>query len=480
MSTLLWVEDFGEGSVELVVNDVLGQIFTLDANSIPRTKNRIPAYLRPYGVLVKPDFVSAFEFICSPAFRQTDYVLLDINLPVDCADLERNHPVFKILELYGYCPGSTSPEESETKAAEALGNVAGYRLYIELLESGFPKTHVLFCSDHGDNMNGVYNAFSEAKLELPVLYAKQKDEDLKKIHEWLGDACDNRYSILRRGIFEGCAAALQLLEDTANIRFHGFIKNAVAKELKSDLQIYLETLQAFLPVREPGEKEKTLLFKLFTRTLLHEWENAAQPDNFSGDNKQLYQTLAWIMKNARNWIAHTKLLNDLEEADVAFLFITALRAMFKFDEQGAVTHEKILFGLFEAVESETLRAHIQQQALPLAETYLQARTTLLNAATGNDEILFRKILDTMQAKGCEFDYLLGLYQSFWHGLAPVSMFGTPKKPEKGPKNQIFCELNCAFGEQNFGAVEENFVFEFACRLYHRSFSFPQGGDCDEI
>jgi len=71
---------------------------------------------------------------------------------------------------------------------------------------------------------------------------------------------------------------------------------------------YVEVLEKFLPLREPNNK--TSLYKLFIRTLTHEWE-ASDPKKIKG--------LAWIMKNTRNWIAHnSNLFNALDEQMLAY------------------------------------------------------------------------------------------------------------------------------------------------------------------
>jgi len=99
---------------------------------------------------------------------------------------------------------------------------------------------------------------------------------------------------------------------------------------------YLDVLANFFPLLESKDNKATL-YKLFIRTLVHEWE-AADPKEIRG--------LAWIMKSTRNWIAHnSNLFNELDERMVAYLFIINMRVMFDFDD-AVQPYEKILLDLF--------------------------------------------------------------------------------------------------------------------------------------
>ena len=61
--------------------------------------------------------------------------------------------------------------------------------------------------------------------------------------------------------------------------------------------------------------------------------------------KNILSALGWIMKNVRNWTAHTSVINRLEAQDVAFMFLINMRAMFDLGPK-LVTYERVLLALF--------------------------------------------------------------------------------------------------------------------------------------
>jgi len=130
---------------------------------------------------------------------------------------------------------------------------------------------------------------------------------------------------------------------TAAILINQFIKEEDRKFSIDDLKNYLEVLKNYLPLREPNQQEKYNLYKLFIRTLSHEWEAAQIKGN----------TLAWIMKNTRNWITHnSNLFSELDEGIVAYLFMINMRTMFKLNDNELMSYEKRLFNLFDPEETE--------------------------------------------------------------------------------------------------------------------------------
>jgi len=371
-----------------------------------------------------------------------------------------------ILKLYhGY--KNKTPEQ-------ALKTKAGYQLYIELVMGlDFPKDHILFCSNHIDELESLTEAFQEAKIQLPrtphgKLALSKKKGDQEALWGWITERRNNHYSVLRRGIIEGCQYIQSLIENPDNIQF-GEFTHKDAEKIAQDMQDYLDILSKLLPLREPQDKEP--LYKLFVRTLAHEWETSANPESFSGENKNRNKTFAWVMKNTRNWISHSDFLDDLEEQDIAFLFIVAMRAMFSLDAT-TQNHEKILLALFEQerLSADNLKNCFKNKDIPLIDTYFAVRNASLNAKIPVKEATpFRKMLDDMQSRNIPHNYIRGLFQIFWHGLFPITLSGTPENKVKKINHTTFlCEMKCQFsGDYNFDHKE--FLFEFARSIYKRSF-----------
>jgi hypothetical protein len=196
------------------------------------------------------------------------------------------------------------------------------------------------------------------------------------------------------------------------------------------------------------------------RTLTHEWD-AADPKLQIDDPVNL--TFGWIMKNARNWSTHTTVLDDLAAQDVAFLFLVAMRAMFKLGSASQAYEKTYLLSLFD--ESPDL------EKIPLAATYSQAKRLLLKKERAADALYFNTVLNNMVNNHIDYDYVTALFQMFWHGLAPVS--------SKLAKSNVYSRGSKATSEVNyvytfetshdFGKAEKGFLFKFACCIYKRSF-----------
>ena len=131
----------------------------------------------------------------------------------------------------------------------------------------------------------------------------------------------------------------------------------------------------------------------------------------------------------RNWSAHTQLLDDLSEADVAYIFMLNLRAMFAFPPE-AQPHEGLLLGLLERVfgclsESETLAAigtSLEDRRIPLDSVYFELKRTLedLRGSDEADRHFDQLVRDLQRELGAEGDFsdggffLQSLYRMFWY------------------------------------------------------------------
>ena len=114
-----------------------------------------------------------------------------------------------------------------------------------------------------------------------------------------------------------------------------------------DLHDYLEVLENFLPLCRQENNDTTTLYKLFIRILAHEWE-AVEPKPLNSQ-KEIY-AFSWIMKMTRNWLAHSKVFEQLTPQDVAYLFIVNIRTMFDLGDD-LLPYEKHLLSLFTTVIS---------------------------------------------------------------------------------------------------------------------------------
>ncbi len=465
MTQFLWIEDF-ENNPQATATSVFGSI--LSDIELPDTKEEIRLALRECGIFIELTFLQGLGFIRNfDKLAQIDYVVIDIDLSVKGNLPDKKNVLSDILKLYGYDTDAENLTESRNQAELKLKKTAGYQLYVELvMKLGFPPDHILFCSNHGEELNSIRDAFTAAKMQWPLVYTKNEE---KSISQWIVPRRSNPYFILRRGIIEGYREILNLLQTEGEkaIRFRDVVKEAydgtpIRQVSLQDVEAYLQSLQYFLPLREPrSDEEKRRYYKLFLRTLTHEWDSA-DPRKF---NRTENGAFCQVMKHCRNWASHSKVLDDLNEQDTAFLFLIAMRAMFELDPQKVMRHEKTLLGLFENVPAiDDMKRYIgvsfRDRQIPLAKTYHAAQSTADNEGVRKDTVYFDGILNTMQQAGIQsYDYVTGLYQIFWHGLSHAHL-----KPHR-QHEQVY--INFAF--HDYGQAANGFLFEFARHIYERSF-----------
>lgn len=190
--------------------------------------------------------------------------------------------------------------------------------------------------------NKFRNSFKQAFILPPKAISKGSNV-ATELNDWLKDHENNSYLVLRRGIIEGCQHSKTLTEN--QLRFNDFIKEKEKNISFDEIKDYLEVLENFLPLQQPlGPKKKEQFYKLFIRTLAHEWEAV----NKIRIDKQNKTELAWIMKSTRRWITHnSNLFNELDEQTVAYLFIINMRIMFDFYDDNLQNYEEILLKLFQ-------------------------------------------------------------------------------------------------------------------------------------
>jgi len=467
MSHFLWIEDF-ENSVETTASDVLSSIieepFDNDARKLKRK-------LKNQGVFLELTFQDGLGFINDKdRLNQIDYIILDIDLKSHEGSIEDISPdVLKLLyefQDYTRAEYESKNEDLFKKVCTNLKEIAGFYLYTQLvLELGFPKTHILFCSNHGENTKKIQDAFKTAKISLPQIHQKSDP----KVQLWVKERYDEPYSRLRRGIIEACKYLKSLTDE--KLRFNNFIQEQDKERDKQitleDLHNYLDVLENFLPLREPADK--ATFYKLFIRTLSHEWESTNYKE-FQSLNKQGSKELfafAWIMKMTRNWLAHSRIFENISEQDVAYLFIVNMRVMFTL-EVNLLKYEKHLLQLFQLIISEQelkvkISDKVQDRKIPLEASYIALLNKIQNK---RQAINFHDALNNLQKFSSleDSEYLIqGLYQTFWFLTSSGYVYEAKLSNSK-------TRLNYQFGYFDYYKDnKDNYLFELARHIYKRSF-----------
>ena len=327
-----------------------------------------------------------------------------------------------------------------------------------MVELGFPKQHILFCSNHGENSVSTRDAFKAAKIALPTIYEKSAAE----VQEWVKARHQNPYSRLRRGIIEGCNYAKTLVDD--KLYFNTYVNKNVPIQLE-DITNYLAVIKSFLPLLEPTNKAD--LYKLFVRTLSHEWEAA---DSIKPDRNKIDASLAWIMRNTRHWITHnSNLFNELDEKLIAYLFIINLRVMFNSDNDELQHYEDILLNLFreDALLEEDFKTISNNKLIPVSKAYLDINNMVLDdkrqGVTIQEAFYFNELANNIQLSNSFLRndkqlFTKLLYQMFWLSTSNPYI-------DKSHKRNL---LEIKFW--NFNYIEKPYIRELARHIYNCSFS----------
>ena len=454
---ILWIEDFGGGfdrgkaTLNLMFQDLISfDNWDEDELSLLSKPSDLENFCKEnsalHSVFLCRHYFDYVDFKANNQLaRKVDAVIIDIRLD--------NNVDFDLL----------IPNDSQEKQKFHIN--AGFYIFNDLVHLGFPAEKMCF-------MTGEKNSFSGFKKQCDDIYIpevvgfEKSDPEYVKLRQWIKER-ESDYAILRRGVIEGCRYLKALKE---SLRFDKFSKDD-KKPAFLDADDYLDVLENFLPLREPSNK--AALYKLFIRTLAHEWEESVEPKRI--DDNQITLAFSWIMKMTRNWITHnsTAIFNNLNEHDVAYLFICNMRAIFDLGNE-AKGYEKNLFLLFnKSEESEAFKQSeliVKEKRIPLVKHYV----SYFNEKTKTKGIQVHNILHDLQndkgklkAKGDDF-FITGLYHSFW--------FLTSEHDEKKDialennrnPNQVYISKHYTFSF--FDYAQPEFLLKFASHIYNRSFA----------
>lgn len=459
MSYFLWVEDFDGQNPKITSSEIFGDSI-LNENCFADDKKILKKKFDKEGIFIELSFQDGLAFI-RENLNKVDYIILDIDLPAFSKGDEINESVIELLEKfesYEKLDNETEDEELLSQKCNELKCLAGFYLYTELVvELGFPKQHILFCSNHGENTKSIQEAFKTAKITLPRIYEKANSE----VQVWVKERYENPYSRLRRGIIEGCNYIANNLEhNSLDLSFNSYISEDEKQVLPDDALDYLEVLKNMLPINEPKDSEKATFYKIFIRTLSHEWE-ATDPKKIKG--------LAWIMKNTRNWIVHNSaLFSEIDEQMVAYLFMVNTRLMFNYNNT-IQSHERILLSLFsdDALQENIFKNQNNHSIIykEAEKSYVEIQNLISKTNNVRDAIRFSTLANNIQEIQSPYRndkklFSKLLYQMFWHAHSNAKL-----KFNKG-KGTVEIDISDYIYPE-----PSHYLFEIARHIRNRS--FPQ-------
>lgn len=332
--SILWVEDFdiknsGDGP------DRRGKQSIVDRTRV------VDEYFKSENVClvdVKEKMIDALEAIDNN-FQNYDVIVLDINLETGIL-LGEEECIIERLKKYGVCVAQKKTENGIEE--QDLKKNAGYYLYLYLLKKGFPYNRICMLSANvgkGNLTDTWESTFRSSGLVIPLYFDRntKKSQYGEEFEYWL-DKNSPPYYQLRRCVISMCSIIAKYLRDklcpptftilnsrsgkkgeNENILDSNYFINLL-EDLMDIPQIGIDNLSKSVE-EKPTIEEKKVYYRLLSK-LSHDWEG--KPINGSNES---------TMRLLRNWIAHSRLLNDTLQCDyVAFLFGIGMRALFEVDK----------------------------------------------------------------------------------------------------------------------------------------------------
>ncbi len=400
-----------------------------------------------------------------------DFVVLDAHLPLT--------ETTELLSENSFSEKTRSIIEhfSKEKVMPEEEMEAGLTLYFFLLvKQNFPDDRMVFLSAH-EEAEKINSKFKEVKAVPPKVFLKNDPAEMRHFADLLKSYSNDKYIILGRSLYDGCA---HLLDNIGNyhFRFNEFIGSRRQKLDDAEIRDYLENLQSFLPARlSPFDpKQKGSQLNAFIRVLLHQWDDKARWQNMEVQNKDDRETQSFskIVKNVRNWSAHSNLFEDADEKLAAFLFLVNMRVMFALPDE-ILPYERQTLKLYsEPLNAGEMANLIDRREIPLARTYERIKN--LSAKSYRDSIYFEGMLTNLGQSG-QIEELIRnrqmgsinttIFQMFWHVLSPAKLDNVVLSRGQGEKNVgVWYTFDiCDYGKNN----EESFIFQLARHIYKESF-----------
>ena len=393
---LLWIEDFGGGldSGTATVTSMFGGLLSFEnwdedelslLNNPIDLENFTKKYSSLHSISLCRHYFDYEELKSNiDIIKQFDAIIIDIRLD-NGVDLSLDIP-------------------SKNQDKSKFHQNAGFYIFNNIAHLGFPVEKMCFMTGQDNSLTDFKQQCEKIYLPEANAFVKKGDDEFAKLRKWITKQ-NSDYTILRRGIIESCQS-LKLSKEL--LRFDKYSSDD-KKIAFLDADDYLNSLENSLPIREPSNK--SAYYKLFVRTLAHEWGESVKPKSLEEDETTF--AFSWIMKMTRNWISHNSnaIFNKLTEKDVAYFFICNMRAIYKLSSESQ-DYEKVLYLLFN--DTEKSRKQIEENKIPLIANYV----SYFNENNTN-AIYFNYILndlqndkDKLKDKGDEF-FLKGLYQCFW-------------------------------------------------------------------
>lgn len=266
---------------------------------------------------------------------------------------------------------------------------AGFALYVQLLRAGFPPENIIFSTNNSKQTEGLVGVCDRYDIPKARYLDKLK---LEQLEEWLRSHLENEHLMLRRGILDGCSYMMtRLLDDPAqSIRINQCCESN-SDEFFLNAQSLKNWLEAWPKLLPRAASSKNNEYAVFLLALLTMWDgkigipsqknvstnssalaqalrSVLKPSD-EGDANEGFSVIPFILKWARNWIAHNNSLHDSSLHAAAFFFLLAGRGLVC-NSSNSLRHEKILLRLIEGQKNSERLSKLNDRELLIIKSDL--------------------------------------------------------------------------------------------------------------
>ena len=432
MAAFLWVEDFDGGTYRTTTDDVFGKLAG-KFGDIPDDKDDLQDYLTAKNIYLETNLTDALRFIADKdQLAKIDYVVLDIDLKIadDPEDESANQDL--LAEVFKWYEGLPEVEQRI-----ALKKVAGYHLWTRLvIDGGFPRDRIQFCSQHGNYLNSIKESFGTAKIVSPEVFRKGDGQ----ASEWIARQARDPYTSLRRNVIDYCAAItshlLLLTDDSPKmLRLAEFPGKTAMDFTRYHALEMLEMLPRHLPPLVPNENLPDIL-RAFGRSMTMEWDrfdvSPKMREEFLARTGTAYndaidfsmQSGASVLKLLRNTLSHaTGKPTPFDCPATAMLFVLNMNVIYCLDDVSGI--EKLENNLLPAPSQsndaeidELLQRTLQQEASIVRDLARWADINPNSETTGKARRVGDLLRQLQFKSSAEYqrDAVKWLFQMLWHEL----------------------------------------------------------------
>lgn len=412
-----------------------------------------------------------------------DFIILDVHLPLDDTPLllkedcsETTRLVLRLFEKKEIMP------EKEIEAGFAL-------YFLLVMEMGFPASRIVFLSAHAE-AETIRNNFRQVKAAPPTVFLKNSTADMKAFVRLLEKNSSDSYMRLRRAVYDGCD---HLLKNSYPVRYNRYVHKNNELALP-EIAGYMGIMQSFLPdmpaLLTYDPKRKPAYLHAFIRFLLHSWgetirrSEVIRQKGHKMNAEENALALSKILKNVRNWSAHSNLFDDADEKLVDFLFLINTRVMFSLPENILPYERQALRIWSDALSDDEMKRIIDERAIPLAKTYQPIRRLSENLQEESlklrpyrpytDSIFYEDMLASIDRSAKRIEKRINdseirediktlIFRMFWHCLSWPCL-------EKTEVEKSDITLSYSFNYHDYGVTHpDSFLFQLSRHIYNDSF-----------